>query len=180
MAGIVNLSVQVDGQEIEQKFATWGASISDLSPAFEQIAGDLRADFMQNMIAEGGYFGGTRSYLGAAGGAWQPLRPGTVRERERLGYGGEHPILWRTGLLARSLAEQGAAGNVSEIGAMSMTVGSDLPYAVFHQRGRRDGKMPARPIVGLSWNRRSGIVRRIGDFIREKARIAGLQAGLGE
>jgi hypothetical protein len=166
------------------EFASWTEHISDLSEPLELIGEDLLGDFAQNMVLEGGFFGGKRSYLGEAGGRWTPLAGGdttpptsTVAERERLGYGGAHPILWRTGALGHALAERGAAGNVFEVGPDRLTVGASLFYALFHQEGT--SKMPARPIVGLSRTRREGIVKRLGEYVRKTVVAAGLNSGGG-
>src|SRR5260221_14777116 len=116
MAGIVNLSVQVDGQQIEQSFATWDAEIETLQPALEQIGDDLRADFALNMASEGALFAGA-----FAGSQWAPLAESTVRQR-----GSAHPILWRTGALGASLADRGGAGHGFKGGAAFLEGGASL------------------------------------------------------
>jgi hypothetical protein len=175
--GIMRLSLEITGQKVEQEFASWTEHISDLSEPLELIGEDLLGDFAQNMVVEGGFFGGTRGYLGDAGGPWKPLAESTVAERTRLGYGGAHPILWRTGDLGHALAERGAAGNVFEVGPDRLTVGASIFYALFHQDGTT--RMPARPIVGLSRTRREGIVKRLGEYVRKTVAAAGLNSGGG-
>jgi hypothetical protein len=44
---------------------------------------------------------------GKTTGGWEDLKESTVRERTRLGYGGEHPILYRRGTL-KNAATKGA------------------------------------------------------------------------
>lgn len=146
-----------------RQLATWGMSIQSLEPAWQQVGEDLLGDFAQNMVRGGGMFG--------AGSRWPPLAASTIREKARLGYGAMPP-LWRTGAMAASLAEKGAPGNILAAGPASLVVGTSIDYAGFHQQGT--SKMPARQIVGISWTRRSGILRRLNEFVQEMARQAGL------
>lgn len=164
--GFLDITFTVDGvDEVRQKFVTWGKAIQDLTPAWQLVGDDVRADFMLNMIGEGALFGGK--------GGWAPLAASTLREKARLGYGAM-PILWRTGTLGNSLAVKGAEGNVNIVTPGGVTLGTDVAYAHFHQDGTE--RMPARKVVGLTRQRKSGVVKRLGDYIREQARAAGLNA----
>lgn len=146
---------------MERRLATWGLEVQDLSSAWQLIGERLLADNMQNLVGEGSLYAG----------GWAQLRPSTIADRLRRGYGAG-PIEWRTGTLARSLAMQGAAGNVFEVTPASVTVGSDVAYAGYQHYGT--GRMPARALVGASWDTRSYMVKVLADTIREKARNAGL------
>lgn len=108
------------------------ARASELHPVFEIIAADFR-------VLEHGQFGSE----GARGGAaWAPLLPSTVRAR-----GNAHPILHETAALEESLTKPGAADAVKEITALSLTVGTSVRYASYHQDGT--SRMAARPPVVL-------------------------------
>lgn len=146
-----------------RQLATWGMSVQSLEPAWQQVGEDFLGDFALNMVASGGLFG--------RASRWPPLAPSTIREKARLGYG-EMPPLWRTGTLAASLAEKGAAGNILQAGPSSLVVGTSINYARYHQDGT--SRMPARQIVGISWTRRSGIIARLNAYVQELARRAGL------
>jgi phage gpG-like protein len=160
--GFVRITFQIDGlPEIRRRLASWGASIQTLEPAWQDVGDALTADFMLNMIGEGGVF---------ARKMWPQLAPSTVADRLRKGYGGAHPILQRTGALALSLL-RGGPGNVFQTTPNSLVVGTNIAYAGFHQRGT--SKMPARPVVGMSFARRGLIVRTLGDYVREQARAQG-------
>ena len=162
--GMLEITFTVDGiDKVERRFVTFGHAFSTLKPAWDLIGQDVRADFMQNMIGEGWLFNKTASGRAAQ---WAPLAASTVAERVRLGYGGEHPILWRTGMLGESLAMAGAPGNISEVGDWEARFGTDIPYGRFHQLGTR--RMPARPIVGLTRDRKAAVVRRLRDYLFEQ------------
>lgn len=169
-----------------RQLATWGMSVESLEPAWTEVGEDLMADFARNMIQGGGFFG--------AGSKWPPLAASTIKDKQRKGFGAM-PIMWRTGRLAESLSDKGAEGNVFQAGADYVVVGSSLFYAPYHQSGSRKQKLrttvtkvkggyqlgaesvamlPKRQLVGISWTRRSLIVRRLNVFVQEMARRAGL------
>lgn len=87
------------------------------------------------------------------GGAepWAPLAPYTQRERRRLGYPPQHPILQRTGSYRRSFSEEGDANHISEWevagGVWRIAEGSADERAQELEEGRWN--MPARPVTDL-------------------------------
>ena len=72
-----------------------------------------------------------------SGKPWDDWSPAYAATR-----GPEHKLLYSTGALADSL-EYDRTGDV-------LGFGSPLPYAVVQQTGSRDGRLPARPYVGVS------------------------------
>lgn len=83
--------------------------------------------------------------------AWAPLAPFTQRERRRLGYPPQHPILQRSGDYRRSFTEEGHPAHVSEwsaaAGIWQITEGSADDRAQELEQGRWN--MPARPVTDL-------------------------------
>ena len=167
--GFITLTIS-GGETIDLKVRQFGAfgkaiSAEGLIPVWTQIGEDLQADFAVNMVSEGGQgFGGK--------GGWPQLAPSTVRDRERKGFEGAHPILWRKGVLGESLASKTAAGSIFRVTPQGVSVGTSLFYAGWHQTGTP--KMPARPIVGLTWYRRSALVARLNDYVLDQMKQAGL------
>jgi phage virion morphogenesis protein len=115
----------------------------DLQPAMQAVGEYVLAGIKAGFSAE----------TTPDGQGWLALKPGTVANREALGYPGAHPILRRTGTLEKSIAIFAAP--------RSVTVGSALPYAGFHQTGYRNGSkgVPARPLVGLASQGLEGATR---------------------
>lgn len=112
-------------------------SPSSLSP----IQTAIRQGFDENFATE------------SAGGApWAQLAPATVRQRILLGFGGEHPILQRSGEYRSTFTKAGNADHVSTInydgGVIHIAEGSGSLLAQFLERGT--SKMPARPVLELS------------------------------
>ena len=101
------------------------ARILDWSDVFsEKTAPVLQASVQENIQTEG-------SKLDTF---WPPLSPATVKDRIRLGYGGDHPMLQRTRALIDSFAT-GDPNHVEEVSAEEMTWGSSLPYSLFLHTG---------------------------------------------
>lgn len=160
------ISISVTGlAENQRRLATWGTKIETLAPAWEQIAADLRGDFNAQFTAQGGFYGKSSR--------WAPLMPSTVKDRERQGYFGPAPILFRTGALYDSLVDVNGADHIEQITATSLTIGTANPYAIYHQLGT--SKMVARQLVGLSWTRGPSIVRRLNFYVQAQAAAAGVE-----
>lgn len=81
----------------------------------------------------------------SAGEAWAPLAPSTVEQRERKGFGGEHPILHRTGVL------KGTASAHRLVEADGAEVGPEgCDYAGAHLGGADGfggGRLPVRDFL---------------------------------
>lgn len=86
-----------------------------------------------------------------AGVAWQELSPATIERRLRAGRTDDR-ILIETDALIESLTPgtgadpSEAPGQVNRLDPAGVTIGSDVPYADFHQRGV-PGRLPARPFM---------------------------------
>ena len=155
------LSITVDGVEVvHRKFRALEGMVQDLSKAWEQVGAELRSDFAINMLTEGGRYA-----------PWPELADSTIKEKARK-YPGA-PMEWRTGMLADSLADEGAPGNITEIHAMSAIFGTRIPYAGFQHFGTSRG-LPARKLVGVSRYAEEKIVAAMGDYIRNSIRESGL------
>lgn len=166
-SGFIRITFEISGEEvINRRLASWGARIDSLEPAWEQAGTDLLKDFAANFDYEGDLFD-------RASDGWPVLAWSTVRDRIRRGYDGEHPILERTGQLRQSVTQRMAPGNVFQATRNQLVVGTYDPIAKYHQYGT--SRMPPRPIVGVTRNRRAAIVKVLVDYVREEARRQGLQ-----
>jgi hypothetical protein len=151
--GFINLTItDANGLALmRRRVATWELRLNDLSEPLTQVGLDWQDEFTANFVGEGGVYGG-----------WAPLAPSTVAEKARLGYGGG--TLVRTGALMDSMTRRGAGGNVFNVTPRSLEVGTNIPYAAYHQQGTY--KMPARHIIGLSWNMKQLVVHRFNDWVQ--------------
>jgi phage gpG-like protein len=110
----------------------WDQNIQDAGEAFEAIADHQKKIWQKQFAQEGRY----------TGAAWSPLSPPYARWKAK-NYPGK-PILQRTGKLMESMTQR--PFGIDEITDKSMTIGTDVPYAQYHQRGTEH--MPARPLIG--------------------------------
>ena len=91
-----------------------------------------------------------------AGEPWAPLKPATVRDRQRRRYGAG-PILERSGDLAsRILADSDGSSGVA---------GTNVVYAATHHFGDPRRGIPARPFLGVSDDVRRVILQAIVDHL---------------
>lgn len=145
-----------NAESVNEALAAFEESLADQAPALARVADDFREMIAQQFASEGR----------AEGTPWPELAPATLRRRQA-----NTPILYKTGALLRSLREPGAAGHVEELEGYSLTLGSRLPYAVFHQTGTR--RLPARPIIVLSGARSERWTEIVRQQIAEKTLLLG-------
>jgi len=133
MTGGVAFTFEVDGQtEIARGFSRFGDDVKDLSPAFREMVKDFHEGEKRQFESEGHY----------GAGGWTSLAPSTLERKARGGFPSN--ILVRTGKLRTSLISSGGHG-VEIVFPLSMKIGTDLEYAIYHQRGT--SRMPSRPII---------------------------------
>ena len=101
-------------------------------------------------------------------GKWKPLS--AVYAKRKIKKYGNQPILQASGRLAKSLTGT-TADSVLEKTAQELTIGTNVPYAGYHQRGSK-----ARPPVDLSEQQ----LDRIGTVITRKMKQLAANARLGE
>ena len=103
--------------------------MKDWSDVFTQVAvGVLQPEVSANIASEGEQFGVD----------WPPLSAATVKDRERRGYGGAHPMLIRDHTLADSFTD-GDANHIQDVSTTDMEWGSALPYSLFLHTGTGGG-----------------------------------------
>jgi phage gpG-like protein len=153
---MIEFTYAVNSEPVENALATFQESLAEQSPALRRIADDFREMMAQQFASEGQ----------AEGTPWAERAPSTLRRR-RAGTS----ILYETGALLRSLTEPGAAGHVEELEGYSLTLGSRLPYARYHQTGTR--RMPARPLIVLSGTRAERWTEIVRQEIEQKALLLG-------
>jgi phage gpG-like protein len=153
---MIEFTYAVNSEPVENALATFQQSLAEQSPALMRIADDFREMIAQQFASEGQ----------AEGTLWAELAPSTFRRRRA-----STSILYETGALLRSLTGPGAGGHVEELEGYSITLGSRLPYAGYHQTGTR--RMPARPIIVLSGTRGERWTEIVRRSLEEKTLLLG-------
>lgn len=105
----------------------------DLSPAWEELLNWWASTNVEQFTS-----GGRRWRT-----PWEPLRPTTVREKNRGGFLSE--TLVRTTRMRSDMTRRPMG--VEHITHDSVEAGTRAPYAKFHQLGAPGAHLPARPLV---------------------------------
>jgi phage gpG-like protein len=108
----------------------------------------------------------------AAGSAWKPLSEKYARWKEAHFSG--QPVLQRTGDLMKSLTNPHDANAVRIQERNTLTLGSRIPYAVYHQAGT--SKMPPRPAIQFSEEFQRAVSGDIRKYLEQLAQ-AGFEHG---
>lgn len=150
---MIKFTYTVSSSSIDSALGSLLEAAGDYREALEEISADFREMAARQFATEGG----------AEGTPWPPLAPSTARRRKV-----KTGLLVSSGLLARSLGARGAEGGVEETDARTLTLGTRVLFAAFHQFGT--SRMSARPLIVLTaaraakWTEivRRGIERRTG------------------
>jgi phage gpG-like protein len=158
----MNLSVTIDGREESRRaFQTVAENIRD----FREVWPEIHMYFLRANVE---HF----ESLGARGGTqWQPLSESYAKWKAKK-YPGK-PILVATERLKRSLSLAGQKGGdqVYEETALSLTMGTAVPYARYHQRGT--ARMARRPVLQPTQRDIDRMVSRLYRYVERGARDAG-------
>jgi len=157
---MISFTYTDNSQAVSQALESFEDALADNAPALRQIADDFREMIAQQFASEGR----------AEGTPW-PARVGAGLAPPSRRAMHTSPLLVRTGALRAALTTPGAAGSVEELYGGSLTLGTRLPYALFHQLGTR--RMPARPILVLSDERSQRWAELVRSAIEEKTRVLG-------
>lgn len=145
------IKIEVDDKKVLDAFNRLLRASNDLSPAMRSVSRVL-ADATERAFQS--------QSDPATGKPWAPLKPSTIRRREKTGHW-PGSILQLSGILAGSIQ--------SEYGGDYAQAGTNIPYATTHQFGAKKGQfgafsivrthqevqipwgdIPARPFLGIS------------------------------
>ena len=149
----------------DRVFVGLGAVLDAMPSALKAAEPEIRAGHRAVFTTEG-----------AAGrGRWRPLKPSTIEERRRLGYG-PGPILKRTGALERHVLSTPAV--VSRIpGGYQLRIAPDANVngvRKYRALAMGHGRIPARPMVALGPQAATKVTSAISRYLRARAASGGL------
>lgn len=150
MPNYFKLSFKIEGiPELDRILMMKHKELSDFRKPLKKAGRMIKDDVRVNFMTEGMLVGG-----------WKPLAPSTVKGRTREGYGGEHPILQRTGKLKESFYYRSSKTRV--------IVSSKNPYFKYHQSRRPRTRLPRRSMLVLTERTRQNIVEEFNNYLRFK------------
>lgn len=151
MAGPVEIRLEPPLSFIQAQSGAFRAALLDLQSLWSKFEDVMSAIGVERFESEG--------Y-----GNWAPLADSTVRQKAAHSW--PMNILERTGDLKASLSDPGRAAQTTP---QSMTWGTDVPYAGYHQEGTP--KMPARPVLEIRVEDRRRLEVAQVTWINEVARM---------
>ena len=130
---MVTMRLKADGLEaVELALDRFRQNMTDARPTMERMAVWVRTVV----------FAETFEKRGPGGATWAPLSPRYADWKARVRPGA--PIMVFDGDLRRSMTSR--RGGVFEVSATGFEVGTDVPYARYHQDGGPN--LPRRPLIG--------------------------------
>jgi phage gpG-like protein len=159
--------MQVAGEvQLDRGIARFSDGVSDYRPIWPVIEDEFYAEEKAQFKSEG-----------AEGGEkWQALSPEYQGWKDRH-YPGQ-PILQRTGDLEASLTSGNDPNAVKVEGRKALTMGSRVPYAIYHQSLDPRTVLPRRPEINVSEPFRRSVTKLMQSYLVDVATSAGLRKGL--
>lgn len=150
--------------EMDRGLARFTDGISDWRPIWPVFGDNFYAHIRQTFATEGD----------AGPGKWAPLSEKYAEWKAKRFPG--KTILERTGKLMASLTERKAEGSVFEASPKSLTIGTSVRYAIYHQAGT--GRMPQRKEIALPEPAKRELMRIAQMYLIQIASSAGFRRGL--
>lgn len=166
---MVTFAYADNSEAVAKSLGEFQEAMADQAPALGQIADDFRELVAEQFATEGRAAGAAWAVRARRGGPRG--RPGQTPYQLAQGPAQGLPLLVRTGALRDSLTRPGAAGRVEQMDRQTLSIGSRLPYALFHQTGTR--RMAARPIIVLNDERTAKWTGFVRGVIEEKTALLG-------
>ena len=143
---------------LELQFSDWIDKTEDLSPVFDDLDREYEQEVRKQFQTQGAH----------SGHPWPRLSDSTKKQRARLGYGADGPILVRTGDLKKSLTERGDINAIRVVTPRMWVYGTTIPYAIFHQSTAPRRRLSRRPMLVITKMFRLFVVRRMHEFIKSR------------
>lgn len=159
---MIRFRAEIDGVEVLNRgFNRVEQAISDFRPIWPAVAVEVYSINRQQFDSEG---------AAGASGKFAALSPSYKRWKEK-NYPGQ-PILRLTNALFESLTDPEALDAVFEPLPNELVIGTRVPYAVAHQRGRG---VPARPPFSFTEPQKRRIQKAIQRGLVQFTRRAGFE-----
>jgi hypothetical protein len=152
---VLVITAHLEGEEvIQRQLAGLEEHMTDLTPAWPSVLKVFRGIMKQVFATEGG----------STGSPWAQLAESTVKQRQREGFPGRHPILARTHMLERALVSEGGASVVVML-PKYFAVAVDLDYFKYHQSKLPRTKLPRRAPINLTQDNKTALLHPIRLYV---------------
>lgn len=153
---------EILGEEVFNRAFNRLDSLSDLRPLWPEVIREFYLIEAEQFDSEG---------AAGASGKWAPLSD-TYAKYKQVAYP-DKPILRADDDLFESLTDPEAAGAILQPEQDQLTIGTSVPYAIYHQRGT--SRMPARPPISLAEAQKRRLQKAIQAGLVRFVREAGFQ-----
>ncbi len=119
--------------------AIFGLKSPGQYPAFKGSGGSVQASSLGKSRGDTRY---RRTVYNVSEGGKSPYQKRKLKK-----YGFDYPLLVASGRLAASITQPNAPGSVNIITKLSLTIGTTVPYGIYHQSDEPRSKMPLRKFV---------------------------------
>lgn len=153
--------------QIDRGIARFADCVADYRPIWSVIEDDFYAQEKDQFKTEGS----------EGGEKWQPLSPAYAGWKQRHFPG--KPILQRSGDLEKSLTTGDDPNSVKIEGRKVLTLGTRLPYAIYHQSLAPRRVLPWRPEIRLTEAFARSVMHHIQTYLVQIASASGFRTGLG-
>jgi phage gpG-like protein len=153
--------------QLDRGIARFADGVSDYRPIWPVIMDDFYAQEKDQFATQGAEGGDT----------WQPLSPAYSAWKE-VHFPGQ-PILQRTGDLERSLTSSTDPNSVHIPGRKVLTLGTRVPYAIYHQSIAPRTMLPRRPEINLPEAFKRSVMHHMQVYLVQIASQMGFRTGLG-
>jgi phage gpG-like protein len=153
--------------QMDRGIARFSDGITDYRPIWPVIEDDFYAQEKAQFKSEGAEGGERWQELTPEYAGWKAVRfPG-------------RPILQRTGDLVKSLTSGNDPNAVRVRERKTLTLGSKIPYAIYHQSPKPRKRLPRRPEIMLTEAFKRGVMHHMHDYLVQMATQMGFRRGLG-
>lgn len=152
--------------QLDRGIARFSEGVADYRPIWPVIEDDFYAQEKDQFKTEGTEGGEKWQRLSAEYSGWKEAHfPGK-------------PILERTGDLMRSLTQPNDPNGVRIEERKTLTLGSKIPYAIYHQSILpRKSKLPRRPEIALTEAFKRGVMHHLQAYLVQVATQSGFRSG---
>lgn len=152
---MLTITGHLEGEEVIQRRLTGlEERLTDMTPAWPSVLRVFRGIMQAAFDTEGG----------STGSPWPQLAESTVKEREREGFSGRHPILARTHTLERALTTEGGASVVVQM-PQYFAVAVDRDYFKYHQSKAPRRIIPRRAPINLTQDNKTQLLHPIRLYV---------------
>ncbi len=160
--------LEVDGEVLlDRGIARFSEGVGDFRPVWPSIADEFHEQVRDQFKTEGEEGGQRWQELSAEYAGWKEAHfPGK-------------PILQRTGDLEKSLTSAKDPNAVYVAARKTLTLGSKVPYGIYHQSPKPRTVLPRRPMIVLTERFKRHATREMQAYLVEMATQLGFRSGLG-